>query len=82
MQIRSRPSLSDSCSLPVGQETSLLWLAGLELVCLRLIPHLSPLLCAVGRDWEDALLILQRPSARSRWAEPAAESASSPHSVT
>lgn len=42
MQIHSRPSLSDSCSLPVGQEISLLWLAGLEPVCLRLVPHSIP----------------------------------------
>lgn len=41
----------------------------------------SPLLCAVGRGWEDVFLILQHQSTRSRWAEPVAESASSPHRI-
>lgn len=64
----------------MGLEASPLWLAGLA-PCVPSLATSPPLLCAVGRGWEDVFLILQHQSIRSRWAEPVAEPTSSPCSV-
>lgn len=72
---------ADSFSLPWVRKPPLCgWQGWYPHVC---VPSLatSPLLCAVGRRWEDVFLILQHQSTRSRWAEPVAESASSPRSI-